>query len=133
MGSRSNVTGLSGSPCLPGCTLRSSTTSASPPRLLLLLLLLRGLLPRCGVDGVHHQLLLLLLLLFFTLLLLLLLWVMKDASREGKPTDRMPWSLAALLLTNTRAAHAHEVGGFHTRPAITTHCNSSTVVNRLGE
>jgi hypothetical protein len=37
----------------------------------------------------------------------------------------MPWSRASLLLTNTRAAQAHEVGGFHTRPAITTHCGGA--------
>jgi hypothetical protein len=32
---------------------------------------------------------------------------------------------ASLLLTKTRAAQAHEVGGFHTRPAITTHCSTT--------
>jgi hypothetical protein len=30
-----------------------------------------------------------------------------------------------LLLTKTRAAHAHDVGGFQTSPAITTHCSKA--------
>ena len=32
----------------------------------------------------------------------------------------MPCLLAASLLTYTLAAHAHDVGGFHTRPAKAT-------------
>lgn len=43
----------------------------------------------------------------------------------------MPWSLASLLLTNTRAAQAQEVGGFQTKPAITTHCNNMLACIRM--
>jgi hypothetical protein len=120
-GSLNTAKGRAGSPRAPRSTLCSATTS-SPLLLLLLGAVLLILLDGAeGAAPLLHQ-----------ALLLPAAWltVAKLARREGRPTDLMPWSRASLLLTNTRAAQAHEVGGFHTRPAMATHCRGGETRGR---
>mmetsp|Transcript_14369 Transcript_14369/g.56732 ORF Transcript_14369/g.56732 Transcript_14369/m.56732 type:complete len:273 (-) Transcript_14369:177-995(-) len=45
---------------------------------------------------------------------------LKSTKCEGSPHVLTPCCLASLLLTRTLAAHAHDVGGFHTRPPRAT-------------